>query len=235
MYERELRITKQTVKNDLERLKKTIKDSPAKPDQHWKTLVQIVDKIKAVIGKKRFNIGAGTIASNLDEVRKNAAEASKQPPKDIQDSDREAIWSAACRLESIVNEIESARFKTKTDAELAASLSALVEKAVQIKINLRLELLKNSQLTGNEAHSLHTTARKLEKRSLGEEILDAKIYNLQQTTLPACRSQLDRVERDIREKKKLVGCGHPMNFEKLPRIPNIEKILKEMYNVSDIK
>lgn len=38
-----------------------------------------------------------------------------------------------------------------------------------------------------------------------------------------------------RVKRNKVGCGQNMNFETLPRLPDIEKILMEFYNVHTIE
>lgn len=49
----------------------------------------------------------------------------------------------------------------------------------------------------------------------------------------------DKVVNNItiqeRVKRNKIGCGQNMNFETLPRLPNIEKILLEWYNVHTIE
>jgi hypothetical protein len=46
-------------------------------------------------------------------------------------------------------------------------------------------------------------------------------------------SELARGDARLSDKK--VGCGYQINFDQLPRIPDIEERLKEWYNVTDIR
>ena len=58
-----------------------------------------------------------------------------------------------------------------------------------------------------------------------------------ETELPTLELDIIKVDRQITKEnqhKTVRGCGYPMNFDMLPRIPGIEEKLKEWYNVSDI-
>jgi hypothetical protein len=72
--------------------------------------------------------------------------------------------------------------------------------------------------------------------SSNHEKIVAKCLTIVREEISIRMDELQVVEADIVRctRKGWIGCGYPMNFRTLPRIPNILEILKEMYSTFDI-